>query len=76
MLTPNDFFENVDWILLKKQKAFLLKYQEYYRGMEIYYKGFSVITDLLDGLINMIDEMQDIAAEIYGVDTVFGDPEP
>ncbi len=58
--------KNIDWELLKKQKLTLLN---------LYYNadlGQDAIDDI-DGIINMIDSLQDDAVDIYGLeeDTVF-----
>ncbi len=61
-MTPKEFFDNIDYQQLVFQKDVLIKY----RG-EIE----DDITGSVDGIINMIDALQDTAAEIFGEEKVF-----
>ena len=60
--------DKIDWALLREQKAVLL---------DIVFGGGHDLTveqvDALDGVINMIDDLQDSACENLGEVVVFGD---
>ena len=61
-MTPKEFFDSIDYQQLVFQKDVLIKY----RG-EIE----DDITGSVEGIINMIDALQDCAAELYGEEKVF-----
>jgi hypothetical protein len=69
MKTVNVDLTKTDWALLRKQKQNLLDL-DFVRanGKKPRVKE----TDLLDGLLNFIDCIQDEAAEQIGEETVFG----
>jgi len=53
---------NVDWELLREQKEWLISTNSFIR-----YK-----TELGDGLLHLLDDIQDQAAEVLGEEAVFG----
>lgn len=55
-----DFIEKIDWELLKKQKATLTKVVFNTQDGEVW--------DDLEGLLNLIDAIQDYAVEELGLD--------
>lgn len=56
-----DLFKNIDWGMLRKQKLSLLAAQEYFENKHV----AEVATDL-QGIINLIDGLQDTAVDVYG----------
>jgi hypothetical protein len=60
------FMQNMDWELLKKQKACLLMLAGLKVGGEPYFSA--EVIDNLDGIINMLDSIQDYAADVMGLD--------
>lgn len=54
----------IDWELLREQKAVMLGTMRHLKG--------KVITDVFDGVISLIDDIQDQAAEEIGEKKVFG----
>jgi hypothetical protein len=57
-----EFMLGIDWELLKKQKATLLGVIEYLKRMKV------PLTDDLEGILELIDSIQDAAVDIYGVE--------
>ena len=67
-------FSNVDWKLLRSQKLILLAHMD---GVQVTGVATtdSPIVRALQGIIYLLDDIQDQAAEIIGEETVFGKPE-
>ena len=58
---------NIDWDLLRKQKATLLE------EIQLAESGDTPdVADDLTGILHLIDAIQDEAAEEFGEETVFG----
>jgi hypothetical protein len=56
----------VDWILLRQQKADLLE------AIEFYALHKPAVGEGLNGILHLIDHIQDEAAETLGEEAVFG----
>ena len=61
MNIPN-FIENIDWSLLRQQKRTLLETIEAEKG------GFEEMLNNLEGIVNLIDHLQDYAVDVLGID--------
>jgi len=59
-ITMEEYLKNIDFPLLKEQKMGLLT------AMKSIEDG--PVMDCLDGILNMIDSLQDIAVDQYGMD--------
>jgi hypothetical protein len=56
----------VDWELLRKQKQHLLSAIDYFQGSE------PDINEGLEGILNLLDHVQDEAEKVIGKEIVFG----
>jgi hypothetical protein len=56
-------FNNIDWPLLRKQKYTLIAVIEYLRESNVH-----LLVDDLNGIVHLIDEIQDYAVDVTGVD--------
>ena len=63
-------FERIDWVLLREQKERLVALPWDLRDADLH-----SLTDAMDGIVHLIDHIQDCAAEELGEDIVFGRPE-
>ena len=61
-MTPREFFDSIDYQQLVFQKEILL--QDYGHAEED-------IAQLANGLLHLVDALQDCAAELYGEEKVF-----
>lgn len=61
-----ELLENIDWVELREQKEVLLNVIKYFEKTP-------VITDKLDGIVSLIDNLQDFAVDVLEIDdaTVF-----
>lgn len=57
-----EHLKNIDWELLKKQKKSLLAVIEYFETNKM------PLVEDLEGILNLIDAIQDNAVDVYGVD--------
>ena len=65
----------LDWVLLREQKLFLLKLftKDTFDEMSEFWNN-NAGQDVIDGLLGLIDTLQDQAAEQLGEVEVFGPP--
>lgn len=62
----NDFFMRIDWAKLRVQKDTILALQDAYKGN---YDEFKYIVESLDGIVSLIDSLQDFAVDVLKVDS-------
>jgi len=53
-----DIFDNIDWALLKKQKAWLVEFPD---------TGNNTDSEAVDGLLAFIDGIQEYAVDVLGI---------
>ena len=61
-----DLFANIDWKMLRNQKTILIMLASRWYVAPVY-------KETIDGIISLIDSIQDEAAEALGNETVFGE---
>ena len=56
-----DFFKNIDWELLRRQKISL-------DSVSVFHSDSEIIFNNLQGILELIDALQDYAVDVLGVD--------
>jgi hypothetical protein len=67
-MTPREFFDSIDYQQLVFQKEELLDHLEYLKAT---LHNQDITLKAVDGVINLLDSIQDCAANVYGEEKVF-----